>query len=41
MAEIRTALLFPMSLQVSGIQAIGAPPDGNRRIGLVVEDPGL
>ena len=35
MAEIRTAPLFTMTLQVSGMQAIGATPNGNRRIGLV------
>jgi len=35
MAEIRTAPLFSMILQVAGMQAIGATPNGNRRIGLV------
>jgi hypothetical protein len=35
MAELRTAPLFSMTLQVSGIQPIGATPNGNRRIGLV------
>jgi len=35
MAEIRTAPLFIMRLQVSGMQPIGATPNGNRRIGLV------
>ncbi len=35
MAEIRTASLFVMRLQVSGMQPIGATPNGNRRIGLV------
>ena len=35
MAEIRTAHLFTMTLAVSGMQPIGATPNGNRRIGLV------
>jgi hypothetical protein len=35
MAEIRTTHLFTMSLDVAGMQAIGATPAGNRRIGLV------
>jgi len=35
MPEIRTTHLFDMSLQVSGMQPIGATPNGNRRIGLV------
>ena len=35
MAEIRTAHLFTMALQVSGMQPIGATPIGNRRVGLV------
>lgn len=35
MAEIRTAPLFVLTLQVAGMQAIGATPNGNRRIGLV------
>ena len=35
MAEIRTTPLFTMTLQVSGMQPIGATPNGNRRIGLV------
>src|SRR5690348_16058729 len=35
MADIRTAPLFTMSLQVAGMQAIGATPSGNRRIGFV------
>jgi Protein of unknown function (DUF3237) len=35
MAEIRTAHLMTMTLGVSGMQAIGATPSGNRRIGLV------
>ncbi|HEX5328191.1 MAG TPA: DUF3237 domain-containing protein [Acetobacteraceae bacterium] len=35
MAEIRTAHLFTLRLQVAGIQAIGATAGGNRRIGLV------
>ena len=35
MAEIRTAPLFTLTLQVAGMQPIGATPNGNRRIGLV------
>ena len=35
MAEIRTAPLFVLTLQVAGMQVIGATPNGNRRIGLV------
>jgi hypothetical protein len=35
MAEIHTRHLFTMRLQVSGTQAIGATPVGERRIGLV------
>ena len=35
MPEIRTTHLFDMTLQVSGMQPIGATPNGNRRIGLV------
>src|ERR1700761_8626248 len=35
MAEIRTAHLMTMTLSVSSMQAIGATPNGNRRIGLV------
>src|SRR3954470_23680561 len=35
MAEIRTAHLMTMTLSVAGMQAIGATPSGNRRIGLV------
>lgn len=35
MAEIRTAPLFSMTLQVGGMQPVGATPNGNRRIGLV------
>lgn len=35
MAEIRTAHLFTLRLKVTGMQAIGATPTGNRRIGLV------
>ena len=35
MPEIHTRHLFDMSLQVSGMQPIGATPGGNRRIGLV------
>ena len=35
MAEIRTAPLFTLTLQVAGMQPIGATPNGNRRVGLV------
>ncbi len=35
MAEIRTAPLFTLTLEVAGMQAIGVTPNGNRRIGLV------
>lgn len=35
MAEIRTAHLFTLSLEVAGMQPIGAGPVGNRRVGLV------
>lgn len=35
MAEIRTAPLFTLTLQVSGMQPIGQTPNGDRRIGLV------
>jgi hypothetical protein len=35
MAEIRTKHLFTMSLDVAGMQPIGATPSGNRRVGLV------
>ncbi len=35
MAEIRTAHLMTLTLAVAGMQAIGATPIGNRRIGLV------
>src|SRR4051812_5842494 len=35
MPEIRTRHLFDMSLHVSGMQPIGAAPNGNRRVGLV------
>ena len=35
MAEIRTVHLMTLTLAVSGMQAIGATPNGNRRIGLV------
>jgi hypothetical protein len=35
MAEIRTRHLFTMRLMVSGSQAIGASPVGDRRVGLV------
>jgi hypothetical protein len=35
MAEIRTTHLMTLKLAVAGMQAIGATPSGNRRIGLV------
>jgi hypothetical protein len=35
MAEIRTRHLFTLRLRVSGMQAIGVTPIGDRRIGLV------
>ena len=35
MAEIRTTHLMTMKLAVSGMQAIGATPNGGRRVGLV------
>jgi Protein of unknown function (DUF3237) len=35
MAEIRTTHLMTMALSVGGMQAVGATPGGNRRIGLV------
>ena len=35
MAEIRTTHLMTMKLAVTGMQAIGPTPNGNRRIGLV------
>jgi hypothetical protein len=35
MAELRTAPLLTLKLAVNGMQAIGATPSGNRRIGLV------
>jgi len=35
MAEIRTTPLMTIKLAVAGMQAIGATPSGNRRIGLV------
>lgn len=35
MAEIRTAHLMTLKLAVSGMQAVGDTPAGNRRIGLV------
>ena len=35
MAEIRTSHLMTMKLAVTGMQAIGPTPNGNRRIGLV------
>src|SRR6201996_7933626 len=34
-AEIRTPHLMTLTLSVSGMQTIGATPNGNRRIGLV------
>ena len=35
MAELRTVHLMTMKLAVSGLQAVGATPGGNRRVGLV------
>ncbi|MBW4091165.1 MAG: DUF3237 domain-containing protein [Proteobacteria bacterium] len=35
MAELRTAHLFTLSLEVAGMQPIGATPAGDRRVGLV------
>jgi Protein of unknown function (DUF3237) len=35
MPEIRTAHLMTLNLAVSGMQLVGATPNGNRRIGLV------
>lgn len=35
MPEIRTAHLMTMRLSVAGMQAVGATPNGNRRVGLV------
>ena len=35
MAEIRTSHLMTMKLAVTGMEAIGPTPNGNRRIGLV------
>lgn len=35
MVEIRTTHLFTLTLDVAGMQPIGATPVGNRRIGLV------
>ncbi len=35
MTEIRTSHLMTMKLAVTGMQAIGPTPNGNRRIGLV------
>jgi hypothetical protein len=35
MPEIRTRHLFDMTLQVSGMQPVGAGPNGSRRIGIV------
>lgn len=35
MAELRTAHLFTLTLEVAGIQPVGATPAGDRRVGLV------
>ena len=35
MAEIRTTHLMTLTLSVTGMQPIGATPNGNRRVGLV------
>ncbi len=35
MAELRTAHLFTLALEVAGMQPIGATPAGDRRVGLV------
>ncbi len=35
MAELRTAHLFTLTLEVAGMQPIGATPAGDRRVGLV------
>ncbi len=35
MAEIRTTHLMTLTLSVAGMQAVGATPSGNRRVGLV------
>jgi hypothetical protein len=35
MPEIRTAHLMTLTLSVGGMQAVGATPNGNRRVGLV------
>jgi hypothetical protein len=35
MAEIHTKPIMTMKLAVSGMQAVGATPNGNRRVGLV------
>src|SRR5262249_17737619 len=35
MVEIRTAHLMTLTLSVGGMQAVGATPSGNRRLGLV------
>ncbi|MBN8871204.1 MAG: DUF3237 domain-containing protein [Rhodospirillales bacterium] len=35
MAEIRTRPIMTLKLAVNGMQAIGAGPNGNRRVGLV------
>ena len=41
MPDIRTTHLLTMTLAVSGMQAIGATPSGNRRIGLVAGGGGV
>ncbi len=35
MAELRTTKLMTLKLTVNGMQAVGATPNGNRRVGLV------
>ena len=35
MAELRTAHLFTLTLEVAGMQPVGATPAGDRRVGLV------
>ena len=40
MAEIRTTHLMTMKLAVNGMQAIGATPNGGRRVGLVAVGTG-
>ena len=35
MAELRTAHLFTLTLEVAGMQSVGATPAGDRRVGLV------